>query len=291
MKRVTLLGILAISFSLTAFVACTTTEQTIGTDASVSATAVDEAQAGSVNDEVISSADTYLTAIDAAGYAAVGAVDKVSTPNTTGFKKIVDGVVTITVDRAGLNDFPKKICIDFGTAGVTVKRGNVLKGKIYITVSGRMTVAGSSRTFLFSDFYVNGNQLKGGKTVTFKGLNDAQKPYWTIVAKDTLVRTDSTKVIWNTERVRTRIESADAGVKYSITGTSNGVNGKGVAYTMEIDPTKPLIIGAGCPYFVSGAVIITTENRSALLDYGDGTADAIATLTINGVTKEIKLKK
>jgi hypothetical protein len=291
MKRVTLLGILAISFSLTAFVACTTTEQTIGTDASVSATAVDEAQAGSVNDEVISSADTYLTAIDAAGYSAVGAVDKVTSPNTSGFKKIVDGVVIITVDRAGLNDFPKKICIDFGTAGVTVKRGNVLKGKIYITVSGRMTVAGSSRTFLFSDFYVNGNQLKGGKTVTFKGYNDAQKPYWTIVAKDTLVRTDSTKVIWNTERVRTRIESADAGVKYSITGTSNGINGKGVAYTMEIDPTKPLIIGAGCPYFVSGAVIITTEKRSALLDYGDGTADAIATLTINGVTKEIKLKK
>jgi len=153
-----------------------------------------------------------------------------------------------------------------------------------------MTVAGSSRTFLFSDFFVNGNQLKGGKTVTFKGYNDAQKPYWAIVAKDTLVRTDSTKVIWNTERVRTFVEESATGAKYySITGTSNGINGKGVAYTMEI--TKPLIIGSGCPYFVSGAVIITTEKRSALLDYGDGTADAIATLTINGVTKEIKLRK
>jgi hypothetical protein len=291
MKRVNLLAILAISFSLTSFVACTLTpEQSVGTDEALSVTAQDEAQVATVNDEVISSADTYVSTIDAAGYAAVGAAADIVTPQKLGFKKIIDGVVTITVDRAGLNDFPKNICIDFGTAGVTVKRGNVLKGKIYITVTGRMTVAGSSRTFLFSDFYVNGNQLRGGKTVTFKGNNDAQKPYWTIVAKDTLVRTDSTKVIWNTERVRTFVEESLTGAKYySITGTSNGINGKGVAYTMEI--TKPLIIGSGCPYFVSGSLIITTEKRTALLDYGDGTADAIATLTINGVTKEIKLKK
>ena len=105
------------------------------------------------------------------------------------------------------------------------------------------------------------------------------------------MRTDGSKVIWNSERVRTRILNTDVSVKYSITGSSNGINGNGVAYTMEIDPTKPLVIGTGCPYFVSGAVIITTEKRSALLDYGDGTADAIATLTINGVTKEIKLRK
>ncbi len=291
MKRVNLLALLAISFSLTSFVACTTTEQSIGTDASISATAVDEAQTASANDEVISSADNFVTSIDASGYAAVGSVGgNVSLLQTGGFTKIIDGTVTVTVDRTGLNDFPKKICIDFGTTGVIVKRGNVLKGKIYITVSGRMWAVGSTRTFLFSNLFVNDNQLKGGKTVIYKGFNDAQKPYWTVVAKDTLVRTDGTKVIWNTERVRTREESL-TGVKFSITGSSSGINGKGLAYTNEIDPTKPLIIGTGCPYFVSGVVIMTTETRKAIIDYGNGTADNLATLTINGVTKEIKLKK
>jgi len=137
--------------------------------------------------------------------------------------------------------------------------------------------------------------LKGSKTVTYNGETSG-KPSWTIVAKDTILRADGTTVIWNSERVRTRTDNNSTPLiywddTYSITGSSNGVNAKGVAYSMVIDDAKPLVIIKDWKYFVSGSVVITTEKRTAVLDYGDGTKDAKATLTINGVTKEITLRK
>lgn len=312
MKRINLLAILAVSFGLMAFVSCTT-DLSSGTDASLTSTATDESQASAVNDQVVSTADDYVSNLDAAGYQGVNGitdsntqktsamlkVDSIkgttgSTPINTGIVLKVDSV-TISVDRVGLNDYPKNICIDFGT-GVTVKRGNVLKGKIYITVSAKMSVQGSTRTFQFSNFYVNDNAVKGSKIVTYMGLNTDSKPYWTINANDTITRADGTQITWKSERVRTRIEINQTPLiywddTYSITGTSSGVNAKGVAYTMVIQDSNPLIITGGFPYFTKGTVVITSDNKTVTVDYGDGTKDNLATATINGVTKQFTLKK
>ncbi|MFA5044496.1 MAG: hypothetical protein WC542_01020 [Paludibacter sp.] len=287
MKKVNLLAILAISFSLTSFMACTA-DQTVGTDASVTSTALDEAQASNLNDQVISTVDDYVNTSDANGFAKVSSAQKVNSITAT-------DTVIVTIDKTGLTVFPKKISVDFGTTGYTDKRGNVLKGKIYITVSNRMTIAGSTRQILFSNFYVNDNLVKGTKTVTYNGITDS-KPSWSIVARDTITRVDGTTVIWNSDRTRTRIDDNGTPLvywddSYAISGSSNGINAKGLAYTMTIDATKPLVTVGGWKYFVSGAVLITTEKRTALLDYGDGTKDAKATITINGVTKDINLKK
>ena len=292
MKRVNLLAIIAVSFGLTSLVSCTT-DLTAGTDAALTATAVDEGQASVVNDQIVSSADDYLNGLDASNYQAVSSAVN-SNPQKTSIKIIMDSV-TITIDRVGLNDYPKNICIDFGT-GVTVKRGNRLKGKIYITVTNKMTIANSSRTFQFSNFYVNDNSVKGSKVVTYMGLNTDSKPYWIISANDTITRADGKQIVWKTERVRTRIDDNSTPKiywddTYSITGTSSGINAKGVAYTMEIQATNPLIIDGSFPFFTKGTVIITTENKTVVVDYGDGTKDAKATATINGVTKNINLKK
>ncbi|MEI8084732.1 MAG: hypothetical protein WCG93_00820 [Paludibacter sp.] len=288
MKKVNLLAIFAISFSLVSFVSCKSSDEFTGTDASIAETASDEAQASTVNDQVISTVDDYVNASELSGYQQVSASQRVSGVTAA------DSVI-VTIDKTGLTVFPKKITIDFGTTGFTDKRGNVLKGKLYITVSNRMIIAGSTRTFQFSNFFVNDNSVKGFKVVTFNG-ETAGNPNWSIVAKDTITRTDGTIVTWNSSRTRTRISNNSTPLiywddTYAISGNSNGVNAKGVAYTMEIDAAKPLTIIGGWKYFVSGAVVITTEKRTALLDYGNGTKDAIATVTINGVTKEITLKK
>ena len=294
MKKVNLLAILAISISLTSFVACTS-EEFSGTDASLSVTTQDEAQASSLSDQVVATTDEYINAFDAAGFQAVSEPQKVN-----GIGAIDSGKVVITVDKTGILVFPKKICVDFGT-GVVDKRGNTLKGKIYVTISNRMSVTGSSRKLQFVDFFVNDNQVKGSKTVTYLGSDRkvtdnvvTEKPSWSVSVKDTIIKADGTNVIWNSERVRTRISNNDTPLLYwddvySITGTSNGVNAKGVSYTVEI--TKPLILKGGWRYFVEGTVLTTSEKRTAVLDYGTGEKDAIATVTINGVTKEIKLKK
>ena len=296
MKRVNLLAILAISFSLTSFVACTLTpEQSVGTDEALSVTAQDEAQSANLSDIAVATTDEYVNSFDAAGFQTVSAAQ-----NVNGIAAIDSGKVVITVDKTGITVFPKKICVDFGT-GVVDKRGNTLKGKIYVTISNRMGVTGSTRKLEYYEFFINDNQLKGSKTVTYLGSNRqvtdnvvTETPSWSISVKDTIVRTDGTKLIWNSERVRTRISNNATPLLYwddvySITGTANGVNAKGTAYTVEI--TKPLILKGGWKFFVEGTVLTTSDKRTAVLDYGNGDKDAKATLTINGVTKDINLRK
>ena len=296
MKRVNLLAILAISFSLTSFVACTLTpEQSVGTDEALSVTAQDEAQSANLSDIAVATTDEYVNSFDATGFQTVSAAQ-----NVNGIAAIDSGKVVITVDKTGITVFPKKICVDFGT-GVVDKRGNTLKGKIYVTISNRMGVTGSTRKLEYYEFFINDNQLKGSKTVTYLGSNRqvtdnvvTETPSWSISVKDTILRADGTKLIWNSERVRTRISNNATPLLYwddvySITGTANGVNAKGTAYTVEI--TKPLILKGGWKFFVEGTVLTTSDKRTAVLDYGNGDKDAKATLTINGVTKDINLRK
>ena len=294
MKRVNLLAIFALSFSFSTFVACTS-EDFVGSDATLAVTAQDEAQSANLSDIAVATTDEYVNSFDAAGFQAVSEAQKVN-----GISAIDSGKVVITVDKTGITVFPKKICIDFGT-GVIDKRGNTSKGKIYVTISNRMGVIGSTRKLEYYEFFINDNQLKGSKVVTYLGSNRqvtntvvTETPSWSILVKDTIVRADGTKIIWNSERVRTRISNNATPLLYwddiySITGTSNGVNAKGVAYTVEI--TKPLILKGGWKFFVEGTVLTTSEKHTAVLDYGNGDKDAKATLTVNGVTKDINLRK
>jgi hypothetical protein len=55
----------------------------------------------------------------------------------------------------------------------------------------------------------------------------------------------------------------------------------------------PLVIKMSCkmPFPVSGVVENIKNDSKATLDYGNGDCDKLATITINGVTKEIELKK
>jgi hypothetical protein len=305
MKKVNLLAILAISFSLTSFVACTTTEDFVGSDATLAVTAQDEAQSANLSDIAVAVADEYVNSFDAAGFQAVSEVQKVSKVAAVDTGSVVvaatdSGRVVITVDKTGTTVFPKKICVDFGN-GVTDKRGTTLKGKIYVTISNRMGVTGSTKKLEYYEFFINDNQLKGSKIVTYLGSNRkvtdnvvTETPSWSISVKDTILRADGTTLIWNSERVRTRISNNATPLIfwddiYSITGTANGVNAKGTAYTVEI--TKPLILKGGWKFFVEGTVLTTSEKHTAVLDYGNGEKDAKATLTVNGVTKDINLRK
>lgn len=281
MKKMIFFACVAIGFGLTTMVSCNG-DVNLGTNTALTLTATDETQVASINDEIINTVDQYALTFDNAGYQKVKS-------------EVNADSVIVTVDNSDPGVFPKTITIDFGTTGITGRRGNTLKGKIIVTISNRMTIAGSTRTITYDNFSINDNIIRGTKTVTYNGVSDL-KPSWSITAKDTIKRADGKTVIWNTERTRTRID--DNGTEriywddtFSISGSSNGINANGVAYTMVIEPTNPLIAYANYRHFVKGSVTTTTEKRTALMDYGDGTRDDIATITINGVTKEIKLKR
>jgi len=283
MKKTNLLAILAVGVGLAFFCTSCNSDNTDATDASLTTTATDEAQAASLSDAVISQADVYVNTLAGNGY--TGAMAVKGTAEVTG--------LTITVDKPDSVNFPKIITIDFGTAGYINDRNDTLQGKIIITISDKLWKSGATKTIKLVNFYVNGNNVKGGKTIQNNGLNAAKNPSMTVTASDTIVRVDKSTIIRNATRTRERI--SDNGTpkifwddKYSITGSSSGVNAKGVAYTVEI--TKPLIEYNNFKFFVQGSVTTTTQTRTAVLDYGDGTRDNKATLTINGVTKNITLR-
>jgi hypothetical protein len=284
MKKQNLLSMLVIAAGFTFFgTSCTTTESNAATDAALTTTATDEAQAASLSDVVINVADANINTLAANGYSIPQ--DVKGTFDTS--------VMTITIDKPDSTNFPKIITIDYGTTGYIDSRNDTLKGKIIVTISGKLWKSGSTKTIRLVDFYVNDNNIKGVKVITDNGLNAANDPSMTEDVSDTIIRVDKSTIIRNSTRTRVRID--DNGTpkifwddKFSITGSTSGINAKGVAYTVAI--TNPLIIYNNYKFFVQGTITITTQSRSAILDYGDGTKDNKATLTINGVTKNIKLK-
>ena len=283
MKTRNLWAMFAITAGSVFFGTSCTNENNVATDATLTTTATDEAQAASLSDAVVSTADTYVNTLADNGYTVPMAVK--GEVETSG--------PTITIDKPDSLNFPKIITIDFGTSGYIDNRGDTLKGKVIITLSDKIWKTGASKTIKLVDFYVNGNNVKGNKSIVNNGLNAAKNPSVTVTVSDTIIRVDKSTIIRNATRTRERIDNNGTPKlfwddKFSITGSTNGVNAKGVAYTVEI--TSPLIIYNNYPYFVKGTVTTTTQTRTAILDYGDGTKDRKATLTINGVTKDIVLR-
>jgi len=242
----------------------------------LTATAIDEAQAASINDEIVTTADHYTSNSFFTGL-------KVKSQNVSDD----DTTTIVTIDSI---KNPRVLTISFGSTGVKGKRGNTLKGKIKVAITAKPYNLGAKRTITFVDFYVNNNRVKGNKTTIYNG-NES----WSISANDTILTTDNKTIIWKTDRTRKRVEgSATPTVfiddKYEITGNSSGVNKNGKEFTMVIDNNKPLVLDGAYPYFVSGAITITSEKNTILVDYGSGTKDAKATATVNGVSKEFSLR-
>ena len=278
MKTFNYITMIATALFLTVAASSCQKEETAGSMTTLSATSGDIAQSQLAGDEAVSAADDYVPSnvMSAAPQKAPALVSKDS--------------IEISVSHP--DSMTVKVEIDFGNSGVIGKRGNVLKGELEVLINKRT----KTRTISFVNFFVNDNQVKGSKTVEY-GKNTAGQPTWTITARDTIIRKeDGAMVIWNSDRVRTR--TSDNGTplnlwddEYSVSGTANGVNAKGKAYTMTIDSNNPLVFYANYQHIVKGSMVIASEQKSALLDYGDGTKDNKATVTVNGTIKEITLGK
>ena len=262
-------------------VSCNTIEDTASTVLSITDTATDQVESEGINYEIESSVDGYVAGITTGG-ANVKSAFSETTP---------DGVeVSVIESTLSATGFPKTITLNFGTTGIKGKRGKMLKGKIIIKLSAKLRDPQSERVITFENFMVDDNAVKGTKSVIFDGTTS-----WKISAHDTIVTKTGT-IIGNSDRVRKLSEGAATPLtftddKYEITGTSDGVNKKGATYSMVIDPLKPLVLLASHPFFVSGTVTTTLGKKTILLDYGNGAVDALATITINGVSQEINLKR
>ena len=201
---------------------------------------------------------------------------------------------TITVEQPDDSTFwPRTVTIDYGE-GCTGPDGRTRKGKIVVVVNGRYADEGYSRSVTFDNFYVDNYKIEGTRTVTNEGRNDSGNITFSVVLTDgKVIAPDGTEMTRSYDRVREWVAGSDTpryrwDDEYLITGEATGVNHKGVAYTRTI--IDPLHVSQQCRWILSGSVKLVSESHSdVLLDYGDGTCDRIATVTVNDVTKTIRL--
>ena len=189
---------------------------------------------------------------------------------------------------------PDSITIDFGSSNCLCLDNRNRRGIIRIIHFGNIITPGSYRTVTFSNFYVNDHQIEGVHTITANGQNSAGNWNWTITAQNMKITRPNGKFhSWNSTRNREMIAGTGTPfLRYDdvflITGTANGSNINGNNYVANI--TDALRKEGSCKWIVKGIVQIFPDNKPIrTLDFGTGSCDDQATVTINGNTYNITL--
>lgn len=175
------------------------------------------------------------------------------------------------------------ITLDFGTL-CELNNGARVSGIIQLEytaiISGVRTI-----DYSFENFTYNGNGVQGGGQIERVVANANGNPQSTV--NETITVTFPNTPVTAT-RVGLRISEWVAGVGtstwldnvYHITGNWNTTFTNGFQRSGEV--TETLVRELSCFYFVSGVIEVTQDGFTGALDYGDGTCDNLATITING---------
>jgi hypothetical protein len=182
--------------------------------------------------------------------------------------------------------------IDFGTTGCPMPNGAVLKGKIILSGS---IVTNSSQyviSYTFDNFYHNEYLVQGNRTVTrsIQSTAYASAVHPVHVMDINMTITSPTGEVYSRVGTRTRecIEGFDTNLVwfdnvYVITGSWATTFPNGNVHANTISATNPIRIRMNCDYrIVRGTVNVVKNTHTAVLDYGDGTCDNIATIAIDG---------
>lgn len=205
-----------------------------------------------------------------------------------------DTCKTVTMEK--LDSETRKITIDYGIGNCEDFHGRIKKGKIVIIASGKYRNEGFTRTITFKNFYVNDFRIEGTKTVTNEGVNDNDHVTYSVKLENGKITTPKGKEIRREfEKTREWIKGYNTPLykwdnEYHISGTITGTTRNGVNYTRTIN--DPLYVSATCRHILAGTAEIEREEKpTILIDYGDGECDAVAMATIEGKTKEIRLRR
>lgn len=248
------------------------------------AVASDDANAGDSYDEVYNECDEVVALEEANKYA-----------NSTDLKSAsVNGTRKVTVTKGGGDStvYPKIITIEY--TNWFGKNGRKKNGTITITQSAKMWKPGAIRTIALTAFVINDSiKVEGVKTITNKGLVNG-KPTMEVKLEDGKVTNLNTGKYVTLEFTRTRTWSQGFDTPlniwddiYTINGSSNGVNKRGLNFVSTIAATNPLEIKVGCPWIRKGTITIVIEgSKTVTIDFGTGSCDKKFTVTVDGETKD-----
>ena len=182
--------------------------------------------------------------------------------------------------------------INFGTTGCAMPNGAILRGIIRVSGVLPYTTTNYVITYTFDGFHYNDFLVQGNRTVTRSlGTSTYQVNTHPICVMDMNMTFTNSRGIFTRVGTRTRecIEGYTTAIwtdnVYVITGNWTTTFPNGNVHSNAISNTTPLRVRLNCDYrVVSGVVNITRPNHTAVLDYGAGTCDNLATISIDGGT-------
>jgi len=190
--------------------------------------------------------------------------------------------------------FPLKVVIDFG-AGCTGRDGRTRKGKIIIVYTGPLFVPGNSTTTTFDGYAVNDISVEGTHKISNVSTQSI-KSFRVVVLAAKLTKPSGDFTQWNSEKTISQIEGLGTPLfplddVFTLDGGANGSVKKGDRFFQwSTNIKEPLVKKFVCRWIVKGIVVMRKSNTAvAELNYGNGTCDNKATLTVNGQVREITL--
>lgn len=275
----------------------TTSTTTADADAAIlGASATADDQSNAVYNGVF---DNVMGVNDDAGLGAgIGVFFAPSTSGSAQFGNGTDSTgtpcYTVTVDPVTRGVFPKTITIDFGT-GCTGADGRTRRGKIITVYTGKMKTPGSKATTTFDGFYVDSIKVEGTHIVENQSTTD-NRVFTLTLQNGKLTSPSGSYVAAN--RTHTWTQTSGSSTPnlpgddvYQITGSSDGTaSAAGVTVQWSTNITQPVVRNFTCRWAVSGQVTITHNAKTGVLDYGTGTCDNKATLTVGTKTYDITLR-
>jgi hypothetical protein len=196
---------------------------------------------------------------------------------------INDFIPCATVTITPQTGFPKTIVIDFGTS--CSYNGNTRSGKINVTLSDSIRKAGSIAIMTFTNYFINGYKKEG--TITWTNTSTPGTRSWTRKTENGKVTAPDGRY-WNHSGERFVVQTAGVSTPirtddvFSITGNHTVSNSAGA--TRVITVLEALQKKTDCANIDKGKLKVQGPNHYAIIDFGDGTCDNLATLSIDGRT-------
>ena len=211
--------------------------------------------------------------------------------NEEGIKKTGSYNTCATVeikDTANFPNSPATITVDYGVDGCSDDDGKLKKGKLKAVIFDKWANTGAKVVVSFENYYVNDVKCEGVMTAVNNGNNS-----YTITVEDGKCITADFTIGYNSSVTITQFEGAatieDTDDAFEFTGNANGTNRDGKTYDSKI--TTPLIKRNSCKWIEKGIFEVTPQDIAArTVNYGDGTCDDDATITINKQNFQFKLK-
>lgn len=242
---------------------------------------------------------------------AYGAGDDVGLDGTGVFWNRTDSLTPVlrcfTVTTVRLNPpapFPVRVTLNFGN-GCVGPDGRTRRGKIITVYTGRLIHPGSVAETTFENFYVDSVKVEGVHRIENITPANSAPPlalrFKVNVFNGKLTRPNGNYTQWNSQKIIQQIEGMHSPLNprddiFRIEGNAHGTTRRGnLIVTWNSTTIEPLIRRMSCRWIVRGKIrtVRVASNVSntwvAVLDFGNGQCDRLATLTINGHTHIITL--